>query len=67
MKANGPAKEYFSLIIGLAFLTYGGYRLYTFLTGAPYNTFRIIVAIIFVLIGGWDIYRFFRMKRIKKG
>ncbi|MFD0975909.1 hypothetical protein [Salinimicrobium gaetbulicola] len=67
MKESRPAKGYFSLIIGIAFLIYGGYRLYTFYMGEPYNTFRIIVAIIFVLLGTWDIYRFFRTRRIKKG
>lgn len=67
MEDSTPARRYFSLLIGFAFLIYGGYRLFTFYTGAAYNTFRIIVAIIFVLLGAWDIYRFFKNNSQKKG
>jgi hypothetical protein len=45
--------------VGLAFLGYGGYRIYTFLTGAEYTTFRIIIAIGFIVLGGFDLYKFF--------
>ncbi|MGI0106570.1 hypothetical protein [Salinimicrobium sp. WS361] len=55
-----PRKNYFNLVVGLAFLGYGGYRIYTFLTGAEYTTFRIIIAIGFIILGGFDLYKFFR-------
>lgn len=54
------SKNYLSLIIGIAFVGYGGYRLVSFYLGAPYNTFRIIVDIALVFFGAWDIYRFFK-------
>ena len=56
---NVPQKKnYFNLILGIAFVGYGGYRLYSFTQGAPYSTFRIIIAIGFVLLGSWDLYKF---------
>lgn len=67
MEDSTPAKRYFNLLIGIAFLIYGSYRLFTFFTGAAYNTFRIIVAIIFVMLGAWDIYRFFKNSSKNKG
>ncbi|UZH55273.1 hypothetical protein JRG66_15205 [Salinimicrobium tongyeongense] len=54
-----PRKNYFSLVVGIAFIGYGGYRIYTFLTGAEYTTFRIIIAIGFIVLGGFDLYKFF--------
>jgi hypothetical protein len=54
-----PRKNYFNLVVGFAFLGYGGYRIYTFLTGAEYTTFRIIIAIGFIVLGGFDLYKFF--------
>ncbi len=55
-----PRKNYFNLLLGIAFLGYGGYRIFTFLTGAEYTTFRIIIAIGFVILGGFDLYKFFK-------
>ena len=55
-----PRKNYFNLILGIGFLGYGTYRIYTFLTGAEYTTFRIIIAIGFMILGGFDLYKFFR-------
>lgn len=65
MKNHTREKNYFSLIIGIAFFGYGSYRLVSFYLGADYNTFRIIVDIILVLLGAWDIYRFFKTSRKK--
>ena len=53
-------RNYFNLFLGIAFLGYGGYRIFTFMTGAEYTTFRIIVAIGFVILGAFDLYKFFR-------
>jgi hypothetical protein len=59
MTRNAHRNNYFNLIVGVCFVAYGGYRLFTFWNGAAYSTFRIIVAIGFLILGGWDIYRFF--------
>ncbi len=53
-------RNYLNLFLGLVFIGYGGYRLFSFFNGASYSTFRVIVAIAFVLLGGWDLYRFFK-------
>lgn len=52
-------RNYFNLMLGIAFLGYGGYRLFTFLTGAEYTTFRIIIALGFIILGIFDLYKFF--------
>ncbi|MEG9326423.1 hypothetical protein SAMN04488034_102121 [Salinimicrobium catena] len=62
---RSPRNKYFTLLIGIAFLGYGSYRLISFYLGADYNTFRIIVDIILVLLGAWDIYRFIKISRKK--
>ncbi|GAB2776512.1 hypothetical protein GCM10010465_23930 [Actinomadura fibrosa] len=59
MSENTRRHNYLNLIVGLAFLSYGFYRLFTFWNGVPYTTFRIIIAIGFIIMGGWDLYRFF--------
>ena len=53
-------RNYINLFLGIAFLGYGGYRIYTFLTGAEYTSFRIIVAIGFIILGAFDLYKFFK-------
>ena len=58
-----PRRNYFSLFLGIAFLGYGGYRIFTFLTGAEYTTFRIIIAIGFIILGSFDLYKFFKKDR----
>lgn len=59
MNKNG-GRNYFNLVIGIAFTVYGTYRLSTFYRGAEYNTFRIIIAVGFVVLGIWDLYKFFK-------
>lgn len=60
MEEKRPRKrKYFSLVIGLAFIGYGLYRLYTIFTGTEYSNFRLIIAIGFVVLGAADLYRFF--------
>lgn len=55
-----PRRNYLNLFLGLAFLGYGGYRLFSFYYGAEYTTFRIIIALGFVILGAFDLYKFFR-------
>jgi hypothetical protein len=59
MTRNAQRRNYLNLIVGIAFMAYGSYRLLTFWNGAAYTTFRIIIALGFVILGIWDIYRFF--------
>ncbi len=67
MKKKGLAKRnILNLILGIAFFSYGSYRLYTFYEGAPYSNFRLIVAIGILLIGIFDIYNFFRKRKASK-
>ena len=60
MTSRSPRKNYWNLVIGIIFLGYGGFRLFTFFNGADYSTFRLIIAVGFVILGGWDLYKFFR-------
>ena len=61
MDNERPAKkQYLNLVIGIAFLGYGAFRLFSFFGGAPYSTFRIIIAIGFIVLGSWDLYKFFK-------
>lgn len=63
---NVPGRRnFFNLIIGLAFFGYGCYRIYTFFTGTEYSTFRVIIAVGFVVLGLADLYRFFKPKSRK--
>lgn len=57
-----PRRNYFNLFLGIAFIGYGGYRLFSFMNGAEYTTFRIIVAIGFIILGAFDLYRFYKNK-----
>lgn len=55
-----PKKNILNLIIGIAFVAYGSYRLFTFYQGAEYSTFRLIIAIGFVILGAVDLYKYFK-------
>ncbi|WP_235942486.1 hypothetical protein [Salinimicrobium oceani] len=57
-----PRRNYFNLFLGIAFLGYGGYRLFSFFNGAPYTTFRIIIALGFIILGAFDLYKFYKNK-----
>ncbi|MFD2516304.1 hypothetical protein [Salinimicrobium flavum] len=63
--AETRSRNYLNLVLGIAFLGYGSWRLYTYITGNQYETFRLIVAVTFVLFGLWDLYFFFK-PRLKK-
>ena len=58
---NPPGKRnYFNLIIGLAFFGYGSYRIFTYFNGAEYSNFRLIIAIGFITLGVVDLFKFFK-------
>lgn len=60
MKGLRQDKNYLQLVLGLIFISYGGYRIYTFFHGAYHPVYRIIVVCGIILFGGWDLYRFFK-------
>lgn len=57
-------KNIFNLILGIAFLGYGSYQLFTYFNGAEYSTFRLLIFFGFVILGALDLYKYF--KPIKK-
>ena len=52
-------KNLFSLIIGIGFIGYGSYRLFTYFNGAEYSTFRLVIAVGFIILGAYDLYKFY--------
>lgn len=60
MQEETPKKRnIFNLFIGLAFLGYGCYRIFTYLTGSEHTTFRMIIALGFIALGALDLYKYF--------
>ncbi|WP_424493983.1 hypothetical protein [Salinimicrobium sp. GXAS 041] len=53
-------RNYLHLVIGLAFLSYGSYRMFSFFNGEEYSNFRLIVVIGFIVLGVFDLYKFFQ-------
>lgn len=61
MEEEKPRKKnVFNLILGIAFLGYGGFRLITYLNGTHYSTFRFLIAIGFVVLGAIDLYKYYK-------
>ena len=58
---NKPPKRrnIFNLVIGIAFIGYGSYRLFTYFNGAEYSTFRLVIAVGFIILGAYDLYKFY--------
>lgn len=65
MKGLRHDRNYLQLVLGLIFISYGGYRLFTFFQGENHPVYRIIVVSGIILFGGWDIYRFFKPPKQK--
>lgn len=55
-----PKRNILNLIIGLAFLGYGLFRLSTYYSGIEYSNLRIVIFLGFIIIGVVDIYRYLR-------
>lgn len=61
---NSPKnRNIFNLVIGLAFVGYGSYRLFTYLNGTEYSTFRVVIAVGFVILGLYDLYKYYVSRR----
>lgn len=56
---NPQTKNYLNLILGVAFVGYGSYRLISYFQGAELSNFRIVIAVGFVLLGAYDLFKFF--------
>lgn len=61
-QGKSSRKNIFNLVIGIAFLSYGSYRLYFYFSGEELSNFRLIIAIGFVVLGAFDLYKYFRSK-----
>lgn len=57
------SRNIFNLVIGLAFVGYGSYRLFTYFNGTEYTTFRLVIAVGFVILGLYDLYKFYASRR----
>jgi len=67
MEQQNPPKRrnLFNLVIGLAFVGYGSYRLFTYFNGAEYSTFRLVIAVGFVILGIYDLYKYYAARRVE--
>lgn len=48
------------LILGILFLGYGSYRLYSHLTAVETDNFGSVLAIGFIVFGIYDLFRYFK-------
>jgi uncharacterized membrane protein HdeD (DUF308 family) len=48
------------LVLGILFLVYGSYRLYSHLTAEETDNFGTILAIGFIVFGIYDLFRYFK-------
>lgn len=59
--AQQGIKGYGLLIIGLIFVSIGGYRFYNhFIAGAEYNNMRLLLAGAFCIFGAYYIFKYFK-------
>lgn len=65
MKGMRQDRSYLQLVLGIVFIGYGSYRLYTFFHGTFPPVYRIIVVGGILLFGAWDLYKFFRPRNRK--
>ncbi|MBZ9731076.1 hypothetical protein LB467_15380 [Salegentibacter sp. JZCK2] len=57
---KGGKRNKWYLILGILFLVYGIYRLYTHLTAAEIDNFGLILAVGFIIFGIYDLFRYFK-------
>ncbi|MFD1095318.1 hypothetical protein [Salegentibacter chungangensis] len=62
---NNPTgkRNIWNLVLGIAFLLYGSYRIYDYTVTIEKDTFRLILAIGFVLFGIYDLYKYYKGSR----
>jgi hypothetical protein len=61
MNSNQPEKKrnIWQLVLGIAFIGYGGYRLYYRLNSPEEDVLGIILAVGFIAFGIYDLYRYY--------
>ncbi|PRX43327.1 hypothetical protein [Salegentibacter salegens] len=57
---EGGRRNKWYLILGILFLVYGVYRLYSHLTAEETDNFGSILAVGFIVFGLYDLFRYFR-------
>ncbi|HKL35041.1 MAG TPA: hypothetical protein VJ899_01985 [Salegentibacter sp.] len=57
---KGGKRNKWYLILGVIFLVYGTYRLYTHLIAEKTDNFGLILAVGFIVFGIYDLFRYFR-------
>lgn len=57
---KGGKRNKWHLILGILFLVYGIYRLYTHLTATETDNFGTILAVGFIGFGIYDLFKYFR-------
>lgn len=55
-----PKRNIWNLVLGIAFLGYGSFRLYQKLQMSESDNFGIILAIGFILFGFYDLYKYYK-------
>lgn len=53
-------RNIWNLVLGLIFLFYGSYRIYTLTNDYEANTFSLILAIGFVVFGLYDLWKYYK-------
>ncbi|WP_037319534.1 hypothetical protein [Salegentibacter sp. Hel_I_6] len=57
---QGGKRNKWHLILGILFLVYGAYRLYTHLTAEVTDNFGLILAVGFIIFGIYDLFKYFK-------
>lgn len=55
-------RNIWNLVLGIAFLGYGSFRLYQHSTAAETDTFGLILSIGFIAFGIYDLYKYWKYK-----
>lgn len=55
-----PKRNIWNLVLGIAFLGYGSFRLYQKLQLTESDNFGMILAIGFIIFGLYDLYKYFK-------
>ncbi|APG60033.1 hypothetical protein [Christiangramia salexigens] len=55
-----PQRNIWNLVLGIAFLGYGSFRLYQKSNSTETDNFGIILAIGFILFGIYDLYKYYK-------
>ncbi|MFV8224660.1 hypothetical protein [Christiangramia aquimixticola] len=57
---ESPQRNIWHLVLGILFLFYGSFRLYTLLNSVQTDNLGIALAIGFILFGFYDLYKYYK-------